>query len=143
MSMVTFDGWLRGASLLALLMILPDARAEAQGRPFVLPSVTDTLGSPARQLVLQVPPVRLRLGLAQDDQSYAQDLLRPAPSLVHSAPRLMPAAFLSEEAPMVTCPMPVVRRDSSSVPVMPRLNAPLSDSGGVTIPSCRNPLDAP
>ncbi len=60
---------------------------------------------------------------------------------------LMPASSPAESAPslssMVTCPMPVVRRDSSAVPTMPRVNPPLTESGGVTIPSCRNPLDAP
>lgn len=147
MSLVATNGGWSRAALLALLMLLPGTHAVAQGRPFTLPSVTDALGSPARQLALEVPPMRLRFGVAQDDQVDEQALLRPFPSSNRGAPVRIRAPFQAVAAPtresMVECPMPVVRRDSSAVSAMPRLDPPLGDTGGVTVPSCRNPLDTP
>jgi hypothetical protein len=132
MSVVTSKCAWRRRLLVALFLLVPGASVFAQGGPFTLPSVTPMLGGARPWVPGRIGPVRLRLGLAPDLLTNAGERPHPVASPRSGALR----------APTVTCPMPVVRRDSSAVPLMPRLDPPVGDRSGVNVPSCRNPLDA-
>ena len=126
-----------------LLVAIPSTPALAQRSPFTLPSAAGVFGSGRPREPVRFAPRLLRLGLAPDMRTEVPWPQRPSftrePRVVVRTPT--DAAFSRASVPVVSCPMPVVRRDTSAVPAMPRLDAPDRDPGGVVVPSCLNSLD--
>ena len=129
-----------------LLVAISSTPALAQRGPFTLPAAARGFGSGRLLEPVRLAPFRLRLGLAPDAQTDVRDLPWPqSPSLTRGASLVVrtptDAALSRGHMTAASCPMPVVRLDSSAVPVMPRLVSPSHDLGGVAVPSCPNPLD--
>ena len=129
-----------------LLVAISSTPALAQRGPFSLPPAARGLGSGRPLEVGRLAPFRLRLGLAPEAPTDVRDTPWPqrpsrtrGPNVVVST--LTDAVPSRGYMPAVSCPMPVVRLDSSAVPVMQRLVSPSRDLGGVAVPSCPNPLD--
>ncbi len=129
-----------------LLVAISSTPALAPRRAFTLPSAAGLFGSVRPLEPVRSAPLRLRLGLAPDMQTDVRDVQwPPRPSFTREARVVVraptDAAFSRGSVPVVLCPMPVGRRDTSAVPTMPRLDAPDRDPGGVVVPSCVNSLD--
>ena len=143
MSVAMRSGARRYATLIALCLLVPGTAAWAQHGALTLRPLKVTFDGKLERATESAAPVQLRLRIPPDFAAYAGTLPRLALSAGNVASIPSPAGPTTPLADAVTCPMPVARRDSSAVPTMPRHDPPVGDRGGVTVPSCRNPLDTP